>query len=539
MSRAALEIGAVIAGRYEVESAIASGGFATVFVARHLTLRCPVALKVLKPGLNDNPKVRKRFLREARVVTALRHPNIVVHHDLGEEPDGLLYLAMEYLDGRSLSEVARAAPLDPGRALRVLSQIASALEMAHANGVLHRDLKPANVMIVQFGGDPDHVKLIDFGILKHFEPERRVDDGLTTTLTEVRGIIGTPQYMAPEQIRGRPLDARADQYALAVVAYELLVGRRPFQGASKVETLTAQLRDPMPRVTTLACGLAAPDGLDAVLRRALAKEPSERFESCTALVEALGEACAAVTDATIEPPSLPSSLGLVPLEEVTESELDARSVGRTAGATTPIARPRMTAAPRARATPTLAVTPRAGRRLALVLAGALVPLAAAAGLWVLRAEGTTPPVAASAVVGSALGAPRLVPVRPAPLLRPPLAVAHGDRRGIDETLPVRKAAPAPPVAAPAPSTARAAKEEPAAPDATISIAVRPVGRITLDGRYLGDGMVNALPVRSGKRHVRATNAALGLEHGGTVSIRPGQHRRILIDLNEGALQIRD
>jgi serine/threonine-protein kinase len=636
MTHAGLEIGAVVAGRYEVETVVASGGFATVYVARHLGLRCSVALKVLKPEISGNPKIRKRFLREARVVTALAHPNIVIHHDLGEEPDGRLFLAMEYIDGRSLSNAAREAPLSPARALRVLEQIAHALDFAHARGVLHRDLKPSNVMLVEWAGDPDHAKLIDFGILKHFDELRRIDDGLTTTLTEPRGVIGTPEYMAPEQIRGQPLGPATDQYGLAVVAYELLAGRRPFRAATRVETISAQLRDTPPTIARLACGVAPPPGLDSVLGRALAKAPAARFASCHTFVEALRE----VLEPVLHVEAPPSFEDVV--EEV--EEVDAPTVTGQGRRTVEVvarpervprrgvsieARPTAPSLPRQddeavvprRTAPALRrqaaedpeppervrdepLTPAPGtgihprRRLPWTLAAMAGILGVAALVWAVSGPGRSgaqlppreEPQAGGAVAQrpvSEVEPPEVVnveatarveagaadrvepapgslhappaeeaPAAPEAARTPPDTAAPGElvlrepslraAEPVDETVRGRRdPAEAPPVMPDASVAARriaptrAKVEQDAPKTGTLSVAVRPVGRIWIDGHQVGEGLVQAVRVPAGTRRVRVANAALGLERTVPVVVPPGGRRKLLVDLEKGTSSVRD
>ncbi|GMV39942.1 MAG: hypothetical protein AMXMBFR64_16580 [Myxococcales bacterium] len=613
MSHPVLEMGSVLAGRYEIETVLASGGFATVYVARHLGLRCPVALKVLKPDLSDNPKIRKRFLREARVVTALRHPGIVVHHDLGEEEDGRMYLAMELLDGRSLARVLREGVVAPGRAVHLLRQIAAALDFSHESGVLHRDLKPSNIMTLRYAGDPDHVKLIDFGVLKFLETVQRVDDGLTTNLTEPKAVIGTPEYMAPEQIRGQPLDARTDQYALGLVAWELLAGHRPFRAATRVEVLSAQLRDPPPPLV-LACGLPVPPALEDVLRRVLAKAPERRFPSCGAFVTALEGACSPLVEGDLPalPPSLPGllvddtapdaptrpSVDRLTLEAVarrhTPVRLERGGRGR-AGDGWPAVEPPERAPARLPDQATVpggvAVVAAGGaprRRWLWAVAGGLACALAVAGWVVMPRErqgdaergavgatpvghGTAPEEVAAVEVAPAaeaveaveeeepaaeklapadhgpgplpgaperLGAPEGPPLRAA---RPPAHRGSDDGAQARVRLPLEEAiAPrAPEVEVDAPALPVLPRTDEARPQemATLSVAVRPTGRVWIDGRRVGDGLVTNQRVKAGRRSVRVANDALGASKTVPVVLGAGASRKLLVDLETGRVDL--
>src|SRR5579884_2971981 len=211
-------------GPYELEAELGRGGMARVFRARQASLNRTVALKILSPELGLDPDFAARFRHEALIAAALEHPNIVPIYDIGES-NGQPFLAMRHVRGRSLAEaLAQDGPFPLDRALRILGQIASALDFAHAQGVVHRDLKPGNILL-----EPnDHANLVDFGIA-------RAGDG--TQLTRVGQIAGTPRYMAPEQIQGATADARSDLYALGILAYELLTGRVPFSADSDVAVL--------------------------------------------------------------------------------------------------------------------------------------------------------------------------------------------------------------------------------------------------------------------------------------------------------------
>jgi YVTN family beta-propeller protein len=248
-----------------------------VYLARHRHLDRQVALKILPPDLAGNPGFRERFIRESRSAAALHHPNIVTVYDAGEI-DGLLYIAMQFIDGPDLSSVLhRDGPLAAARCMLIVEQLAAALEAAHARGLIHRDVKPANVLL-----DAERTYLTDFGLTKPVS--------VKTAVTAPGVLVGTVDYVAPEQIRGGPVDPRADVYGLGCLMYRALAGRPPFPRDSEMAVLHAHLYDEPPRVTDLRPDL--PAGLDEVIRTALAKHPDDRFGSATALSIAANHALA-------------------------------------------------------------------------------------------------------------------------------------------------------------------------------------------------------------------------------------------------------
>ena len=259
----ALIPGAMFAG-YRVESLIGRGGMGVVYRATDLSLGRPVALKLIAPELAQDERFRPRFLREPRLAASLDHPNVVPIHEAGER-DGQLYLAMRYVEGSDLSTVlARERTLPPERALAVLAQIADALDTAHRRGLVHRDVKPANVLL----DEDEHAYLTDFGVTKQ----------VGGASTDTGRVVGTLDYLAPEQIRGEAVDGRTDCYALACVLYECLSGAPPFRRDTEAEMLWAHMHEqPAP--------LPGYPALDPVLKRGLAKERDERYGSCAELIE--------------------------------------------------------------------------------------------------------------------------------------------------------------------------------------------------------------------------------------------------------------
>jgi tRNA A-37 threonylcarbamoyl transferase component Bud32/CheY-like chemotaxis protein len=264
-------LGTVLAG-YRIEELIGRGGMGLVYRAEHLNLRRRAAIKIIAPELAEASGFRERFNREARIAAALQHPNIVTVYDAGEA-DGLLYIAMQYIEGSDLSTVLRnQGRLRPYRALDVCRQIGAALDAAHENGLIHRDVKPANVLI-----EGRTAFLTDFGLTKRIE-------GTQTQLTKAGDVVGTIHYVAPEQIEGGRVDARTDIYSLGCLVYHCLSGELPFARDTDVAVIYAHLSEEPPRLASVRPEL--PAGLDAVIAKALEKAPERRFKTCADLISA-------------------------------------------------------------------------------------------------------------------------------------------------------------------------------------------------------------------------------------------------------------
>jgi len=272
---AGLTAGSRVAG-YRLEKLVGVGGMAAVFRARDERLGRVVALKLLA----GDEEVRKRFVREARAVAAVDHPHIIPVYEAGEA-EGVLFIAMRFVAGDDLRVVvSREGALRPRRAAAFISPVASALDAAHDAGLVHRDVKPANMLVDVGPGRPEHVYLSDFGVARGVMS--------SSGLTRAGQFLGTPDYAAPEQISGRDVDGRADQYALACVAYTLLSGTVLFRRDVPMAVLYAHLSVPPPRLTTARPEL--PDAVNQVLAQALAKEPDDRYDSCGTFADALREA---------------------------------------------------------------------------------------------------------------------------------------------------------------------------------------------------------------------------------------------------------
>jgi tRNA A-37 threonylcarbamoyl transferase component Bud32 len=270
-----LAVGSEVAG-YRVEAFISRGGMAVVYRAHDRRLGRRVALKLLAPELSQDERFQQRFLRESRLAASIDHPNIIPIYEAGESR-GLLYIVMRYVEGSDLQAVLdRDGPLELPRMASILSQVGAALDAAHARGLVHRDVKPGNILIASGAGreDPDHVYLTDFGLTKRSSSL----SGLTTT----GHFIGTMDYIAPEQIGSKPVDARTDIYSLGCVLYQGLTGDPPFDRDDEAALLWAHLVERPPPVSSRRPDV--PPGVDAVVARAMAKAPEDRHGSCRELV---------------------------------------------------------------------------------------------------------------------------------------------------------------------------------------------------------------------------------------------------------------
>ena len=274
-ARTEIGIGSEFVG-YRIDELIGRGGMGIVYRAYDLRLKRTVALKLMAPELALDERFRERFSRETELAMSLEHPNVVPIHDAGDI-DGRLYLAMRHVEGTDLRALLHAeGALDPARALAICSRVAKALDAAHANGLVHRDVKPSNVLL----DASEHVYLADFGLT------RRLDEQ-GGPAGEGRS-VGTPAYLAPEQIEGESVDGRADVYSLGCLLYECLTGEAPFVRGSRLAVAWAHLEAEPPRASLRRPEL--PEAIDAVIGKAMAKEPDDRYTSCSALISAAGEA---------------------------------------------------------------------------------------------------------------------------------------------------------------------------------------------------------------------------------------------------------
>ncbi|MFO0724228.1 MAG: protein kinase [Myxococcota bacterium] len=280
-------IGRMLANRYAVERVIAAGGMGRVYLATQMPLGRPVAIKVVRTEIQGSrQQFLRRFFLEASACAKLTHPNIITIHDYGEAEDGNVFMAMEYLDGRSLDkEIKDTAPMPPDRALHIAIQVSRALREAHAKGIIHRDLKPQNVMLMEQGDERDFVKVLDFGLVKMLSAEEEKQEA---ELTRAGVLLGSPNYMSPEQILGGALDHRTDIYSLGVVLFKMLAGKNPFTRDSETDVIYKHVYHPAPSIASL--GVNVPPVVEALVAKCLAKKAQDRFADCKELVIAFKDA---------------------------------------------------------------------------------------------------------------------------------------------------------------------------------------------------------------------------------------------------------
>ena len=366
-------------GHYEIVAKIGAGGMGEVYRARDTKLEREVAVKILPPPMAQDPERRARFAREAKAVAALRHPHIVTIHSV-EEIDGVPFLTMELLQGRTLAECIPPGGYEMERFFALAIAIADAVGLAHSRGIAHRDLKPGNVVLEH----EHHVKVLDFGLAKMMAAA--ADGPSATVLGTVTGegrVLGTAAYMAPEQAEGKPTDARSDVFSLGIMFYEMLTGDRPFKGTNDISTLSAILRDTPRPVTEIRPAL--PQHLGRIVRRCLEKDPERRYESARALrveLEALRDElrdaghAGVVTSSQSGPRHDSGPVGPV---------VSSGSASLPPAAAASASMPGMSAAPR----------PRAGWRRPATIAGIAIGIVVVAAVLLRVRQPTTPPAPAA------------------------------------------------------------------------------------------------------------------------------------------------
>ncbi len=301
-------IGKTLAAKYRVDARLSAGGMGNVYRGTHVLMDKTVAIKVLRPSLAADEKIVARFSREARAASRISHPNALSVTDFGEDENGIVFLVMEYLSGKTLKQVIREeGQLSLTRTVEIMRQVGDALQAAHSQNVVHRDLKSENIMLLSTGSG-DHAKVLDFGIAKINEPEGEFDPGLTAPNL----VIGTPQYMSPEQCsQDTEIDARSENYTFGIILFEMLAGHVPFTGDSPTMIMVKHLQEPVPSVLDERSDIPASVG--RVISRAMAKVPGNRYQSVNELLEDLTIAAgmsvlkldapaAAATTAQIEDP---------------------------------------------------------------------------------------------------------------------------------------------------------------------------------------------------------------------------------------------
>ncbi|MBM4320881.1 MAG: serine/threonine protein kinase, partial [Deltaproteobacteria bacterium] len=291
-------LGSTLGGKYVVIGLLGAGGMGSVYRAIQQPVQREVAVKTILPAQEERQEARARFEREAQVVARLTHPHTVRLFDYGVEQDGTLFMVQELVQGRTLTQLLRSGkPFEPRRLARLSQQVLGSLAEAHSLGLVHRDLKPDNLMLVQTSWGEEHVKVLDFGIVKIVSGE----EGGTDQLTRTGMIFGTPQYMSPEQAMGAPLDGRSDIYSLGVVMHHLLTGHPPFESTSVMALLLQQVQEPPP-----ALPLNVPPALAGVILRALQKRPEDRFPDAVSMAQAIQYTVDLAPQATLSQRELPT-----------------------------------------------------------------------------------------------------------------------------------------------------------------------------------------------------------------------------------------
>ena len=376
-------VGDVIAERYHVLKKLGEGGMGAVYLAEHVKMGRKSAVKIMNPGMVNDADAIQRFNREATNASKITHPNVAAIYDFGETKDGLIYLAMEFIEGDSLTAVIeKAGALPAQRAANIALQTADGLSVAHDMGIVHRDLKPDNIMIAKNRDGSDCVKVVDFGIAKATENTNQ-------KVTKTGLVVGTPEYMSPEQLAGDKLDGRSDIYSLGLVTFNMLTGKLPFPSETVQESMIMRLTD-RPRTLVEMTGQAHwPQALQDVLDRALARDVNERYQNASQFGRDLMKAVQSMpVGALAEGGTLVLGATSVPATRVAS----AAGAGRTAA----IAAPKAPAAP----APAPAPVPAKSSRMPLIAGGGLV-LAAVAGFVVFNNMNKEKPATVAAVTDTA------------------------------------------------------------------------------------------------------------------------------------------
>ncbi len=404
-------LGLVISDRYRIEKLLGEGGMGAVYQAEHTLMRKRVAIKVLHAEMSRMREVVARFEREAMAAAHIDHPNVAAATDFGKLDDGSFFLVLEFIEGVSLRQLVSEGRLPLARALHVTRQIAHALVRAHALGIVHRDLKPENVMLVDRDGDPDFVKVLDFGIAKvpvgdiaEAGNTSRKSDAAQPVLTQAGMVYGTPEYMAPEQALGNPVDARADIYALGVMTYEMLTGTRPFDAESKVKILGMQVTAPVPPMNERCPEANIPPEIDALVKKLLAKEADERVQDPKELLDSLQSIeISLVAQGKLDPGALASSGPAPTLGPTSIAGMRAAGALGVAPTSAVLALPSATGHMKV---PDSVVAAVRGNRTPLIIGGAVVGvvLLAIAGVAAFSGGGKNTTSDAGAVTGTSASA---------------------------------------------------------------------------------------------------------------------------------------
>jgi serine/threonine-protein kinase len=402
-------VGSVLADRYHIVRRIGEGGMGQVFLAEHVKMRRRSAVKVLHQGMVNDPDAIARFNREASNASQIQHPNVAAIYDFGETEDGLIYLAMEFIDGEPLTKlIERQGALTASQAADITRQVSDALEAAHEMGIIHRDLKPDNIMIARGRNGEDVAKVVDFGIAK-------ATSGDDQKVTRTGLAIGTPEYMSPEQLSGDTLDARTDIYSLGLVAFNMLTGQLPFPAVSSREAMIARLTDRPRTLAEIKDDVPWPPELQTVMDRALASHPKERYEHAVQFGRDLVRAVAAMPDSAL------SSTGTLAIAAAHPNAPTVQRPVSTAAATPAPSAPR----PARRPTPLITGAPAeadesSGGRVVLVAFLVLALLAAGGtGAWYFfTSRNIRPPSATTAAAAADTSKSHAPAPAPAPAAAP-------------------------------------------------------------------------------------------------------------------------
>jgi len=450
-------IGQIVGGRYRVTQLLGEGGMGRVYVAEQQmgTNVRKVAVKTLQAQYAQDPQVLARFHRECGTVSELEHPNTIHFFDFGQTPDGQLYIAMEFVQGQSLSTALQQGPMRPERVLKILAQICGSLEEAHGRGVVHRDLKPDNIILTTRAGQADFVKVLDFGIAKRSEAKDKAQE---QKLTQQGMVLGTPPYMSPEQFSGKELDARSDIYSLGVMAYEMLTGRLPFEADTAWQWATAHMTAaPFPFESIPTAG-GVPQSMKQAILRALAKDRGDRQSDVRRFYEDLssgGGAAAAPPMAVAHPPAGGGASGTAAMPAMGAPVAVASNPAFTPQ---PVAH----ATPGGQAFPAPPAPPPAarggGKGLIIGLAAAAGVLGIAVVVIVAREMKPKEDIAVTSPITTATVAPTVAPVPEKPPEPPPPNPTTKDDKddvptagkagGVATTTPTKKPTP-PPASSPA------------------------------------------------------------------------------------------
>ncbi|MBE2249781.1 MAG: serine/threonine protein kinase [Myxococcus sp.] len=404
-------LGQLVDGRYQVESVLGQGGMGVVFRAVQTSVQRPVAMKTLHPQLAMAPTFFERFRREAEIASRLHHPNIITIFDFGRTADGTCYYVMELLEGESLRQrVKRDGPMTLRQAAAVIEQTTLGVGHAHKQSVIHRDLKPHNVMLSLIDGN-EYVKVLDFGLVKAMEQED--DEQLTST----GQVLGTPQYMPPEQAGGERVDHRSDLYSLTGVLYYCLTGHSPFGANTVRKALQASLTQKPPAIETYRKGAPVPDAVDRFCQKGLAADPEARFQSAEAFIESLHAALSGAPDSVLD--AVPQAVAEAGRESGSgSSSASRRGSGRTGSrasvkSVSAVNRAKTGQSSKVEVAP--AATPKGGLPVGLVLGVAGVLVAVIVGAIAFKArqqpEAPTPPPTARPAPPPTAPVAELPPIR--------------------------------------------------------------------------------------------------------------------------------